>query len=232
MTTAALPALLLQNAPLLVLGVTAAARIGLPVPAAALMVATGALAAAGSWSAATVLGLVGLSVLANLLGDGVWFLAGRHQSTRVMRAVCRGKPEADCAEGKADALRRWGDGALLAAKFIPGISAVAPPMAGAMGMSVRRFVVVESASALVWTLAFMGLGALFGREIERLLVQLSDSGAALWSVAALVAGGAALALAMWRRKSSSSSSSSEGGGDDSAARRTGIFPAWLAGSSR
>ena len=87
MTTAALPALLLQHGPLLVLGVTAAARIGLPAPAAPLLMATGALAAAGHLSLPCLAVLVALSVLANLLGDGVWFWAGRRHGARVMRLV-------------------------------------------------------------------------------------------------------------------------------------------------
>lgn len=175
MNTAALTALLLQHGPLLVLGVTVAARIGLPAPAAPLLMATGALAASGHFSAACLVGLIALSVVANLVGDGVWFWAGRRHGHRVLRLLCRGKADAggECAQRSEKTMRRWGASALLAAKFVPGISAVAPPMAGAMGMSLRKFVVAESASALVWTLFFMGLGAVFGKEVEALLKWLS-----------------------------------------------------------
>ena len=190
MTTAALPALLLQHGPLLVLGVTAAARIGLPAPAAPLMMATGALAAAGLMSLPCVAVMVLLSVLANLPGDGVWFWAGRRHGARVMRLLCGGKAGGgDCAERGAVTMRRWGAGALLAAKFVPGVSTVAPPMAGAMGMSLRRFVVAESVSALIWTLAFMGLGAVFGKQVEALLQWLS-------ALEATTIGGVVLALAL------------------------------------
>ena len=195
MTTAALPALLLQHGPLLVLGVTAAARIGLPAPAAPLLMATGALAAAGHLSLPCLAVLVALSVLANLLGDGVWFWAGRRHGARVMRLVCRGNADGACAERGAVTMRRWGAGALLAAKFVPGVSAVAPPMAGAMGMTLRRFVVAESASALVWTLAFVGLGALFGKEVETALAWLSAL--PMSTVASVVAAMAGAGLLVW-----------------------------------
>ena len=92
-------------------------------------------------------------------------------------------------------MRRWGAGALLAAKFVPGVSAVAPPMAGAMGMTLRRFVVAESASALVWTLAFVGLGALFGKEVETALAWLSAL--PMSTVASVVAAMAGAALLVW-----------------------------------
>lgn len=174
MTTAALPALLQHNGPLLVLGVTAAARIGVPLPASALLMATGAMAATGHWSPAFVLLLVALSVLANVLGDGVWFWAGRRHGARVMKLVCGGKADGDCAERGARTMQRWGAGALLAAKFVPGVSTVAPPMAGAMGMTLKRFVVAEVVSGLIWTLAFMGLGAVFGKEVEAVLKRLSN----------------------------------------------------------
>jgi membrane protein DedA with SNARE-associated domain len=199
MTTAALPTLLLEHGPLLVLGVTVAARIGLPAPAAALLMATGALAAAGRFSLACLVLLVALSVLANLVGDGVWFWAGRRHGQRVMRLLCRNKAEGDCAQRSEKTMRRWGAGALLAAKFVPGISAVAPPMAGAMGMSLRRFVVAESASALVWTLVFMGIGAAFGKEVEALLHWLSGlSGTTVASVLAAMALASAMVWA-WSR---------------------------------
>ncbi|MCZ2497228.1 hypothetical protein GN316_10690 [Xylophilus sp. Kf1] len=192
MTTAALPALLQQNGPLLVLGVTVAARIGLPLPASALLMATGAMAAAGHWSPAFVLLLVALSVLANVLGDGVWFWAGRRHGARVMKLLCGGQPDGACAERGARTMRRWGAGALLAAKFVPGVSTVAPPMAGAMGMTLRRFVVAEVVSGLVWTLAFMGLGALFGPQVEALLKKLSSidptAGAGVLAALALAGG--------------------------------------------
>lgn len=202
MTAAAFPALLQQHGPLLILGVTAAARVGVPLPASALMMATGALAAAGHLAPTCVMLLVALSVLANVLGDGVWFWAGRRHGARVMKLLCSGKADGECAARGARTMRRWGAGALLAAKFVPGVSTVAPPMAGAMGMTLKRFVVAEVVSGLIWTLAFMGLGALFGKEVEALLKKISDidpaTGASVL-LALVVAGGLVWAWSRRRR---------------------------------
>ncbi|QHI98358.1 hypothetical protein GT347_10345 [Xylophilus rhododendri] len=202
MTAASLPALLLQHGPLLVLGVTAAARIGLPLPAAALMMATGALAASGHLSGPCLLMLVALSVLAQLLGDGAWFWAGRRHGDRVLRLLCRRQSQdGECRQRGARTMRRWGAASLLAAKFVPGVSAVAPPMAGAMGMSLRRFVVAESIAALVWTLVFMALGAVFGKEVERLMLWLSGlDGTTIGSAIAALAVAGALAWGWSRRR--------------------------------
>src|SRR4051794_37861288 len=79
-------ALLIQHGMAVVFGVTLIARIGAPVPAAPLLVVAGGLAVAGQ---APLLGMFVLAVIANVLGDAVWFFAGRHYGHRVMRLLCR-----------------------------------------------------------------------------------------------------------------------------------------------
>ena len=83
---AQLMSLLVQNAILVVFAASFAARLGLPVPAAAVLVLTGALLAAGDVS---VPGVVLAAVVANLLGDGAWFYAGRRFGYRFMRLLCQ-----------------------------------------------------------------------------------------------------------------------------------------------
>ena len=82
----ALVDLLLRHGVLLVFAVTLAARIGAPVPAAPLLVVAGGLAAGGQFSLAAAFAV---AVLANVLGDAVWFVGGRRQGHRVMRLLCR-----------------------------------------------------------------------------------------------------------------------------------------------
>jgi membrane protein DedA with SNARE-associated domain/rhodanese-related sulfurtransferase len=152
-------ALLIEHGLLLVFLVTFAARLGAPVPAAPMMVVAGAMVVADqlSWPAAML-----LSILANLLGDGAWFWAGRHHGRRVLRLLCRISISPDsCVRQSESFLGRWGGASLIAAKFVPGISVVAPPMAGALGMSTFRFVGYETLAATIWTGIMLGMGALF-----------------------------------------------------------------------
>jgi membrane protein DedA with SNARE-associated domain len=164
---AQLMSLLVQNAILVVFIASFAARLGLPVPAAAVLVVTGALLAAGDVS---VIGVVLAAVIANLLGDGAWFYAGRRFGYRFMRLLCRISLSPDsCVRRGESLISDWGGMSLVAAKFVPGVSVVAPPMAGALGMSVRRFISFDIGAALVWTGLFLGLGWLFRNQIQDVL---------------------------------------------------------------
>ena len=168
----------------LVFAVTLAARLGLPVPAAPVLVVAGAL---GVGSLAGGVAMLAAAVIANLLGDAAWFIAGRRFGSRVMRLLCRVSLSPDsCVRQSESLILRWGGGALIAAKFVPGVSTIAAPMAGALGMSAARFVAYDTAGALLWTLGFMLLGVAFRHDIRAVLETLSNVG--------LLTGGVALGL--------------------------------------
>ena len=153
---------------------TLATRLGAPVPAAPFLVVAGGLAVGGQLSFAAVLLA---AVLGNILGDGAWFLAGRRWGYRVMRFVCRISLSADtCVRRSESILGRWGGLSLIAAKFVPGVSVVAPPMAGALGMSNTRFMAYETVAALIWALGFLALGGLFHGAIQDVLAVMSSVG--------------------------------------------------------
>jgi membrane protein DedA with SNARE-associated domain/rhodanese-related sulfurtransferase len=162
--------------------VTFAARVGAPVPAAPLLVAAGAL----GHSAQVPLGsLAAASILANLAGDAVWFVAGKHWGHRVLRVVCRVSLSPDsCVQQSENLILRWGGPSLIAAKFVPGVSIVAAPMAGALGMSWPRFIGYALLAGAAWTLVFLGAGVVFDTSVERVLDVLAGGG---------VLGGAVLA---------------------------------------
>lgn len=193
----ALIELLIQYDILLVFAVTLAARVGAPLPAAPLLVVAGGLGAAGQISA---LGVSVAAVVANVLGDGVWYVAGRIHGHRVLRLLCRVSLSPDvCVRQSESLIARWGGSSLLAAKFLPGISVVAAPMAGALGMGWRRFLGYDLVAGLVWTLSFLGLGLVFASQIQAVLDALANAGlVALGLLALLLA--ALVARRAWRRQ--------------------------------
>ena len=149
-------ALAAQHGVLLVFAATFAARLGLPVPAAPVLVMAGALGMAGASGQITV---IAGAIVANLLGDAVWFVAGRRHGYRVMRVLCRLSLSPDsCVRQSENFIARWGGGALVAAKFVPGVSTIAAPMAGALGMSTARFLAFDTVGAALWTTVFLALG--------------------------------------------------------------------------
>ena len=191
-------ALLVDHGIMIVFAATLAARIGLPVPASPLLVIAGGLAAAGQLSGVAAL-LV--SVTANIIGDGIWFQAGRWHGRRVLRLLCRISLSPDsCVRRSETLITRWGGSSLIAAKFLPGISVVAAPMSGALGLSLRGVVVFESIAAPLWTAAFLGLGMVFSDQIQQVLDAMAGTGAVASTllVAVLVA---LLAGRYWRRRS-------------------------------
>jgi membrane protein DedA with SNARE-associated domain/rhodanese-related sulfurtransferase len=184
--------LLANQGPLLVFAATLATRLGAPVPAVPFLIVAGGLSVGGqvSFAAVTLAAVVG-----NILGDGVWFLAGRRWGYRVMRLLCRISLSADtCVKRSESILGRWGGMSLIAAKFVPGVSVVAPPMAGALGMSNLRFLSYETVAALIWALGFLVIGRIFNAAIQDVLAVLSEIGVA----AAILCGLVLVVFVAWR----------------------------------
>src|ERR1017187_6796431 len=118
---------LIRYGPLLVFTVMFLDQMGVPLPAVPLLLAAGALSATGKFS--PLLGL-GITVLACLLADTFWFYLGRHRGHRVLGLLCRISLEPDsCVRRTQNVFTRYGLRGVLVAKFLPGLSTVAPPLA-------------------------------------------------------------------------------------------------------
>src|SRR5437016_1465314 len=78
--------LVFRHGTLLVFAATLAARIGAPVPAAPVVAVAGAAAVVAQ---ASLVELLAVAVIANLLGDGLWFWAGRRYGYQVLKLLCR-----------------------------------------------------------------------------------------------------------------------------------------------
>lgn len=194
----ALMALMVDHAIAVVFLVSFAARVGLPVPAAPVLVVAGGLAAIAE--PVLLFGMVAAALVANVLGDGVWFYAGRAFGYRFMRLLCRISISPDsCVRRSETLITRWGGFSLVAAKFVPGVSVIAPPMAGALGMSSLRFLAFEAAAALLWAGVFLCLGWLFREQIQAVLDALANAGGMATAALVLVLA-AMLARRWWRRR--------------------------------
>ncbi|HUQ73539.1 MAG TPA: DedA family protein/thiosulfate sulfurtransferase GlpE [Burkholderiales bacterium] len=172
-------------------------QVGLPVPAVPTLIVAGALAASGQLSAPAVFGV---AVLACYIGDGLWFAGGRRYGRRVMSLLCRVSLSPDsCVRQSEYHFARWGKAALVVSKFVPGLSAITPPLAGAMGMSWPSFVVLNGIGIALWAGIPIGAGMLFHDQIRRVLAALERYGA----LAAAVLGAALaayIALKWWERR--------------------------------
>jgi len=171
-------------------------QIGMPVPAIPTLVVAGALASSGQLSLPAVFAV---ALAACIIADVAWYVAGRYYGNRVMKMLCRISLTPDsCVSQTQDRFERWGLKALLFAKFVPGISLLAPPLAGATRIGWVPFLVFNSAGGALWVAAGMGGGMLLGAQIEALLAYLAKYGsAAIALIAALIAG--YVAFKWWER---------------------------------
>lgn len=154
-----------------------AEQLGLPVPTIPTLVVAGALAASGRLPAA---GVFGLALAACLIGDSVWYFAGRVYGVRVMRLLCRISLTPDtCVQQTQSSFERWGPAALVVAKFVPGLSMIAPPLAGATRMRFLRFAAMSLLGATLWVGAALLAGVLLRPQITKLLPRLAGVGGAV-----------------------------------------------------
>lgn len=169
-----------------------AEQIGLPVPAFPVLLVAGALAAAGRLPLAA---LVVVSLAAALACDLLWYWAGRRYGPHLLRGLCRISLSPDsCVHRSELRFERWGGGILVFAKFVPGLSLVAPPLAGALGLSLRTFLLLDGGGGLLWTAAGVGLGYAFAPAIGRLL----DAVAATGRISLVVVVALFVLFAIWR----------------------------------
>jgi len=174
-----------------------AEQLGAPIPALPLLVVAGALAADGYFSAGAALGV---ALVAALIGDGVWFIAGRRFGHRVLKTMCRISLSPDtCVRQTENFFDRYGATSLVFAKFVPGLSTVAPPLAGAMAMDWGRFLAFNGAGALVWAGVGLGVGLVFHAQVDAVLGALEAVGGwALPLISAVLA--AFIAWKWWERQ--------------------------------
>lgn len=160
-------------------------QLGAPLPAIPTMIVAGALAHQGHWPAALV---VGVAVVASLLGDLPWFYAGRRYGYRVLSTLCRMAVEPDvCVRQTENIFQRWGPPSLMIAKFVPGFATVAPPIAGAFKLALAPFLAYSAVGALLWSGVAVAVGMIFHAQVNQALRWVTEMGG--W--AALVVGGVA-----------------------------------------
>ena len=151
-----------------------AEQIGLPLPAVPALLAVGALAAHGRSSIPLVLGAISAAALAI---DFVWYELGRRRGARVLVRLCQLSLEADSWLRRAEStFARYGARSMLAAKFIPGLTTVMPPLAGVFAIPRGRFALYDFAGVLLWAGTWLALGYFFSDAIVLVAAKASALG--------------------------------------------------------
>lgn len=158
-------------------------QLGLPVPSIPILLTAGTLSATHRISAVPAL----LTVLAAcIISDSLWYALGRSYGNRVIRVLCKLSFEATTCVAKTEGyFTRRGALTLLFAKFVPGLSTVAAPIAGQTGMGYPIFLIYDLSGALIWSVSFLLLGRFFGdiaKQSAAFFAVLSHFAAALFVV--------------------------------------------------
>jgi membrane protein DedA with SNARE-associated domain len=125
-------------------------QVCLPVPAVLFLMTAGALVASGSLNLGSV---ILASVVGSLLADYAWFMLGRWQGYRVVRALCSFSMDGQhCSIRARRFFSRRGLPGLMFAKFVPGLDGLMPPLAGALNVTTVLFLIFGCLALVCWVL--------------------------------------------------------------------------------
>ncbi|GGA98992.1 MULTISPECIES: rhodanese-like domain-containing protein [Mucilaginibacter] len=158
----------------LVFLITLLQSVGLPLPAFAVLIVTTAVTPA---TEANIIILILTGSLGTLAGDLILYFAGKRYGTGILGKLCKISMSPDtCVRSTGDIFERYGAPALTIVKFIPGLSTLAPVVAGVYAMRVTLFVFFSSIAALIYLGAAVTLGAVFRHQVDGLIAALSHYG--------------------------------------------------------
>jgi membrane protein DedA with SNARE-associated domain/rhodanese-related sulfurtransferase len=178
------------------------ASLGLPLPASTVLLAAGAAAHAGGLNTWVVLAIAWAGAV---VGDTLLFLGGRYTGWWLLGILCRVSvnPEA-CIFSSAGYFYRRGPKTLLFAKFIPGLGALAAPIAGSLNMRAGRFLRMDAVGSLAYCSAWLGIGYGFSKFIGQIIQGIERAGHAVLFfilLAVFAYGGVLLAITLRARRS-------------------------------
>src|SRR5580692_10232603 len=154
-----------------------AEAVGLPLPAALAILTAGAVSAYGHLHLYFV---VAIGMMAMITGDLLLYFMGRASGWALLGILCRlsANPET-CILRSAEYFYRRGKQTLLFAKFIPGINAMSPPLAGSMKMRLGEFLEFDALGAALYVGAYALVGYLFSDALRAITRGLRSAGFAV-----------------------------------------------------
>lgn len=147
---------------------------GLPMPISVALLIAGAAAHGGHLSLVYLLPLVWLAAS---IGDTLLYLGGRFTGWWLLAFLCRltTNPE-QCIFRSADYFYRRGPYTLLFSKFVPGLGAMAAPLAGSLNMRLGRFLRLDATGAMVYTSTWILAGYVFSQFIHEIEFWVGEAG--------------------------------------------------------
>ena len=128
--------------------------------------------------------MLGLAIIASILGDWPWYEAGRRGGDKVLHFIHRLARDPDAHDRRAkETFARYGPPILVIAKFVPGLDAVMPPLAGTSRTSRLRFLVFDAVGVGLYSCVYAGLGYVFSHDLDRVAAYAGRAGTLLGGLA-------------------------------------------------
>jgi len=149
-------------------------QLGLPIPAAPILMAAGVLTGIGIFNFFIMLGL---AVFASLISDTFWYQIGLRRGSKVLPLLCRIALDPDsCVRKTKNVFARHGPRSLLVAKFVPGMTPITSPLAGIFHMPTLRFLFYDGLGVFFWAALYLGVGYLFTPQLEPVALKTMETG--------------------------------------------------------
>ena len=136
--------------------------LGLFVPSTFVLVGLGTLIGLGKMD---FLPVFAATVAGAIAGDALSFWAGVHFKDRIRALWPFSRYGALIAQGE-EFVARHGGKSIFIVRFVPGMKAVVPTIAGMMGMTTMRFALVNVGSAFVWAAVHLLPAVALGRGLQ------------------------------------------------------------------
>ncbi len=141
------------------------------------------------------------AVGACLIADLLWYWLGVYKGSKILNLLCKISLEPDsCVRRTENMFVRYGARGLLFAKFVPGLSTAAAPLAGMFRMKIWKFALADSAGSLIWAGSYSALGFVFRNQLDDLAQGAARAGGWLISLAAALLGSFLLGKYIQRRR--------------------------------
>lgn len=186
----ALIRLLVTGGAPLAAGIVFLEQFGLPVPGMPALIVAGALARQGRLSAVEIFLA---SVACSVLADALWYGFGMRFGDRALRLATTLSASPGIVARSEALMRRYGAMLLVIGRFVPPISMVSVPLAGASGLPLRAFLLFDVGGAVLWVGAGIAVGAVLHQQVESVLSSLALLDRGLGALTALL-----LAYLLWR----------------------------------
>lgn len=135
-----------------------------------------------------------VGICAAIGGDNLGFLAGRWLGPRLLGWLRSKFHLGDDIEAATDQMRRHGAATVFWARYIFGLRTIAGPVAGALGMKWKKFLLFNALGAATWVTAIALTGYAFANEFQSLLGYFEKGS---WIIAAALF---TVGYIIWRRK--------------------------------